>query len=353
MRLNLDRYGVYVVEMEMRSVFSCHFVTDSGLTMEDAMANLRLLEDEEEAIQEDEGAVSAAYQFCQVGRCLTDSVVHFPSLRNTMANLWHPIGGICITELGEKRYLFQFFNEIDIERVIAGIPWFFNNHLIILQKISGGENLAAMELNFTEFWIQVHDLQPGLMNKSMAKQFGDFCGKFIEYDISIPTLGIQTFLRIRVCLDVTALLKRKKKVLIGKSMIVYARRQNTMVSRWLRAADGSPCTSENLASVNHGILINEGKVFGQNFRGVAANQNINPNLIPLGFGQYCSNSRLSKGRDGGNESMVSDSLVYGPMNLVLNEEDDPITLLEGKKRQRIVEGPRVPLDANVGPGSMD
>ncbi|MBA0818795.1 hypothetical protein Gohar_021111 [Gossypium harknessii] len=126
-----------------------------------------------------------------------------------------------------------------------------------------------------------------------------------------------------------------------------------MVSRWLRAADGSPCTSENLASVNHGILINEGKVFGQNFRGVAANQNINPNLIPLGFGQYCSNSRLSKGRDGGNESMVSDSLVYGPMNLVLNEEDDPITLLEGKKRQRIVEGPRVPLDANVGPGSMD
>ncbi|MBA0568186.1 hypothetical protein Golob_005695, partial [Gossypium lobatum] len=87
--------------------------------MEDALENLKLLDDEEEAIQEDEGTVSVAYQFCLVGRCLTDSVVHFPSLRDTMADLWHHIGGICITELGEKRYHFQFFHEVDLERVVA------------------------------------------------------------------------------------------------------------------------------------------------------------------------------------------------------------------------------------------
>ncbi|MBA0576706.1 hypothetical protein Golob_024817 [Gossypium lobatum] len=49
---------------------------------------------------------------------------------------------------------------------------------------------AVMELNHTEFWIQVHDLPLGLMSVSMAKQFGDFCGKYIEYDASILTLGI-------------------------------------------------------------------------------------------------------------------------------------------------------------------
>lgn len=87
--------------------------------MEDAMANLKLLDDEEEAIHEVEGAVSATYRFCLVSRCVTDSVIHFPSLRNTMADLWHPIGGICIMELGEKMYLFQFFNEIDFVRVNA------------------------------------------------------------------------------------------------------------------------------------------------------------------------------------------------------------------------------------------
>ncbi|MFQ6635044.1 hypothetical protein Gotur_011541 [Gossypium turneri] len=110
------------------------------------------------------------------------------------------------------------------------------------------------------------------MTESMAKQFGDFCGKFIEYDTSILSLGIQKSLRLRVCLDVTAPLKRKKKVLVRKSMIVYARCRNTAVSRWLWAADGSPYITENLESFNHGISINEGKDLGRNFRGFVGNK---------------------------------------------------------------------------------
>ncbi|MBA0606144.1 hypothetical protein Godav_018655 [Gossypium davidsonii] len=149
--------------------------------MEDAMANLKLLDDEEEVIHEVAGEESFIFQFCLVGRYLTDSVVYFPSLRNTMADLWHPIGGICITEAGEKRYLFQFFNVIDFDRVKIGTPWFFNNHLLILQTIPEGVNPSTIDLKFTEFWLQVHDLPPGSMNESMAKQFGNFCGEYLEH----------------------------------------------------------------------------------------------------------------------------------------------------------------------------
>ncbi|MBA0556850.1 hypothetical protein Golob_026920, partial [Gossypium lobatum] len=189
-----------------------------------------------------------------------------------------------------------------------------------------------MELNYTEFWIQVHDLPPGSMNELMAKQFGNFCGEFIEYDSSFPTLGIETFLRIRVHLDVTAPLKRKKKVLFGKSVDISLRAEVrcriTKKSIWLPVVDVTPRITDNLASFKHGIPINEGKVLGRNFRRVAVNQNVNPNLIPLGFGQYCYNSRLNKGCDGGNDMMVADGAVYGPIDLVLNEEDVPIALLE-------------------------
>ncbi|KAK5826517.1 hypothetical protein PVK06_021440 [Gossypium arboreum] len=86
-----------------------------------------------------------------------------------MADLWHLIGGICITNLGEKRHLFQFFHEVDIHRVLAGTPWFFNNRLLILQRIPNGEHPAPLALNFTEFWIQVHELPPRLMTETMAK----------------------------------------------------------------------------------------------------------------------------------------------------------------------------------------
>ncbi|KAH1082970.1 hypothetical protein J1N35_022731 [Gossypium stocksii] len=72
--------------------------------MEEDLANLKLLDEDEEAFQEEAAVVDRSYQFCLVGRCLTDSVVHFHSLRNTMADLWHPIGGICITCGGDIRW---------------------------------------------------------------------------------------------------------------------------------------------------------------------------------------------------------------------------------------------------------
>ncbi|MBA0738326.1 hypothetical protein Gogos_011702 [Gossypium gossypioides] len=72
---------------------------------------------------------------CMVGRVLTDSVVHFSSIRNMLANLWHPLGGISITDIGEKRVLFRFYNMIDLNRVIDGMPWFFNRHLIVFHKL--------------------------------------------------------------------------------------------------------------------------------------------------------------------------------------------------------------------------
>ncbi|MBA0579180.1 hypothetical protein Gorai_021443, partial [Gossypium raimondii] len=38
-----------------------------------------------------------------MGRVLTGSVVHFPSMRNTLADLRHPLGGVTVTIVGEKR----------------------------------------------------------------------------------------------------------------------------------------------------------------------------------------------------------------------------------------------------------
>ncbi|MBA0782997.1 hypothetical protein Gotri_000796 [Gossypium trilobum] len=73
--------------------------------MEDELANLHLTDEEEDAFQEDPKETNHHLQFCLVGTCLTDSVVHFPSLQNTMADLWHPIGGIAIIDLGEKRQM--------------------------------------------------------------------------------------------------------------------------------------------------------------------------------------------------------------------------------------------------------
>ncbi|MBA0608547.1 hypothetical protein Godav_020752, partial [Gossypium davidsonii] len=59
---------------------------------------------------------------------------------NTLANVWHPIGGVVISDLGEKRFLFKLFHDVDIDKVIKGAPWTFNNHLLVFLRLLEDED---------------------------------------------------------------------------------------------------------------------------------------------------------------------------------------------------------------------
>ncbi|MBA0613013.1 hypothetical protein Godav_013535, partial [Gossypium davidsonii] len=88
-------------------------------------------------------------------------------MRNMLANLWHPLGGISITDIGEKRVLFRFYNMIDLKRVIDGMPWFFNRNLIVFYKLENEEDHL---------------------------QFGNFIGQFMEYDATLVTRGVRNYM---------------------------------------------------------------------------------------------------------------------------------------------------------------
>lgn len=105
--------------------------------MEKGLEELHLEDEEEDAFSFSAGeeAQNPSIGFCLVGCFLTASVVNFQATRNTLANLRHPLKGVQISDLGDNRYLFKFFNEVDIHRVITGALWTFNNHLLIFQRL--------------------------------------------------------------------------------------------------------------------------------------------------------------------------------------------------------------------------
>ncbi|MFQ6619994.1 hypothetical protein Gotur_030958 [Gossypium turneri] len=111
-------------------------------------------------------------------------------------------------------------------------------------------------------------------------------------------------------------------------------------TRWLHVVDGSPYSGENSAGVMSG-----------NIRGFG--RNLNPNLLPLGRVSVQGGGRMVKKRDGCIDNLTANGIVQGEMELDLEEENEPLELAEGKKRQQIVESSRVLLDSNVGSGSMN
>ncbi|MBA0601223.1 hypothetical protein Gorai_004407, partial [Gossypium raimondii] len=121
------------------------------LPIENGIAGLSINEGEEEAWQlhEEDGLQKSLYEYYLIGCFLTASV---------------------------------FYRELDIDRVINGAPWMFNNHLLIFHRLKENDDLMQVPLVFSYFWVQIHDLPLRLFSKDIAKQFGNFFGAFVEYD---------------------------------------------------------------------------------------------------------------------------------------------------------------------------
>ena len=64
-----------------------------------------------------------------VGRFLTQKSLNFVSMKNVLAFVWRLVCGMCVKELQNNLYLFQFFHERDVDRVLKNGPWSFEqNH---------------------------------------------------------------------------------------------------------------------------------------------------------------------------------------------------------------------------------
>ncbi|PPR91267.1 hypothetical protein GOBAR_AA29428 [Gossypium barbadense] len=88
-----------------------------------------------------------------------------------------------------------FYYEVDLDRFLEESPWMFNNHLLLFHRLR--EDPMVVPLFWSNFWVQVHDLQTGLMSETMARQFGDFLGQLLEYDTKSLNKGYGGYMQIR------------------------------------------------------------------------------------------------------------------------------------------------------------
>ncbi|XVF67588.1 hypothetical protein PTKIN_Ptkin10aG0133100 [Pterospermum kingtungense] len=179
------------------------------------MCDLSLANNEEDEMLLDfsgESTQSSKIEMCLVGRFLTERSINFNIMRHRLTSIWKPGRGVSMKDLGDQRYMFQFFHTVDLKRVLEGGPWTFDSHLLILHQLKPGEIPNRVPLNFVDYWVQVYNLPVGCMSESIGKQLGNFVGYFLEYDASNNSLLWRNYTRIRVRIDVRVPLKRYKKI---------------------------------------------------------------------------------------------------------------------------------------------
>lgn len=128
-----------------------------------------------------------------------------------MASLWRPVRGLFVKELEVNRFLFQFFHEFDIQRVIDGSPWTFNRSPLLIERLLEGENPRTKKIYALAIWVQVYDLRPGFFSTRILEVCGNFIGSFLSSFPSNFTGIWREFLRFRVVLDTEKPLIRRLK----------------------------------------------------------------------------------------------------------------------------------------------
>jgi hypothetical protein len=153
-------------------------------------------------------AVNEIFEHCLVGKFLADRPVRTHIMKERLANLWRPVKGVMITPIESNKFLFQFFHNLDMGRVIVDGPWSFDNFMLALRKVSPGEDPLSVPLSTIEMWVQIHNLPYGFMCKPIGELIGSYLGNFLEYDEDNNWGPWRKYMRIKVALDVNVPLKK-------------------------------------------------------------------------------------------------------------------------------------------------
>ena len=98
--------------------------------------------------------------------------IKFNFMYITTSSIWHPMCEVTVKDLGDQRYLFRSYPELDIARIMNSVPWSYENNLLVLKRIGNGDVPQQVPLNVAAFWIQVLRAS----GYYYRKLFWDVCG---------------------------------------------------------------------------------------------------------------------------------------------------------------------------------
>ncbi|KAL2926609.1 hypothetical protein RDABS01_000041 [Bienertia sinuspersici] len=93
---------------------------------------------------------------------------------------------------------------------MMGRPWCFDQHLLVLQEISGNEQPDDVILSHSSFWARIYNLPFNCRDDEVIKAIASKIGDIME--IEKDDLRLEKFRRVRVMMDVTKPLRRYQRI---------------------------------------------------------------------------------------------------------------------------------------------
>ncbi|KAJ8773267.1 hypothetical protein K2173_028444 [Erythroxylum novogranatense] len=182
--------------------------------MEYAMHNLTIREKEEAEFvipTEDTPREAINHELCLLGKLVGERAINADAFERSMLNLWRPMRGAYIKLMeAYNLYIIQFYHHLDMKKMLAGGSWSFNKCVLLVHQWKEGESPTDVDFINTNVWVQFHGLPLGFASEALAKSIGNLMGIFLEYDTERRRNYWNSYMRVRVRINVEEPLMRKK-----------------------------------------------------------------------------------------------------------------------------------------------
>lgn len=85
-----------------------------------------------------------------------------------------------IHDLGGNRFSFVFYHVMDMQKVLEGGPWSYEQNMLVYSKVSGMADPHTVPLEEVDIWVQVYNINAGFLSDKILQSVGNYIGKFIK-----------------------------------------------------------------------------------------------------------------------------------------------------------------------------
>ncbi|XP_023929454.1 uncharacterized protein LOC112040788 [Quercus suber] len=145
----------------------------------ESMENMKLTSEEEEIIViSDEGRL-AEIESCNLSlieNFLTCRAFNKRAAMSTIRKAWGMNIELKIVEVRSNLFQFKFQTDFDLNCVLKGGPWSFDNQLLLLKRRLKGMTVSNVKLDHASLWVQIWGAPFDMVSPQVAAAVGNRLG---------------------------------------------------------------------------------------------------------------------------------------------------------------------------------
>lgn len=150
-------------------------------------------------LKEGSGETGVVGNLFLVGKVLNPKPLNTTAITNICTSAWKTRYPFSVTSWNNKVFLFRFEEIENKKMVLSERPWSIMNSLMVLQPVADGIAIPDHDFSVSPFWVQIHGLLVGKMNRANAEIIGKHFQKLLEIESSPNGIMLgRSFLRVRV-----------------------------------------------------------------------------------------------------------------------------------------------------------